>query len=360
MPVRGERSAPTFDHDQPSTLRQYFAQLDRLFVRCAITSSLEKKDFATSFLKNDIADCWEALPEFIDPAKTYTQFTYRLLDLYNQITDRYTIHDLARLVSDHVQTSIRSLQDLSAFHLRYNTISAYLIGQDFLSLREQSQQYLRVFDAAQQSQIDLRLQIKYPQHLPTCLHSIDMIFEAARWILRVPTAQNAIPTRPTAYNALPTVPTRTAAIPTIPHDSAFVTTQQLDAILLTVSTIVAAAIASSNIIQTNYVASLIVPVSAKSGLTSSPAVSIPIASTSASTTITSVSLPTRPTAAASIPTVPTIVTASLTETEIRAAEHYYEQTKRVHYTVPVAPAPTTIAPDLCQLIPQNPAAPVVI
>jgi len=189
MPVRGERSAPTFDHDQPSTLRQYLAQLDRLFVRCAITSSLEKKDFATSFLKNDIADCWEALPEFIDPAKTYAQFTYRLLDLYNQITNRYTIHDLARLVSDHVQTGIRSLQDLGAFHLRYNTISAYLIGQDFLSSREQSQQYLRVFDAAQQSQIDLRLQIEYPQHSPTRLHSIDTIFEAARWILRVPTAQ---------------------------------------------------------------------------------------------------------------------------------------------------------------------------
>ena len=76
MPFRGERSAPIFDHDQPSTLRQYFAQLDRLFVRCAITSDLEKKDYATSFLKSDIADCWEALPEFTDTAKTYPQFQY--------------------------------------------------------------------------------------------------------------------------------------------------------------------------------------------------------------------------------------------------------------------------------------------
>ena len=330
MPFRGERAAPIFDHDQPSMLQQYFAQLDRLFTRCTIASDREKKDFATSFLKAGIAECWEALPEFSDSAKTFPQF-------HNQVTDRYTIHDLAHLVSDHVQSGIRSLQDLGTFHLQYNMISSYLIEQDFLSSHEQSesQQYFRVFDAAQQSQIDLRLQIEYPQHSPTRLHSIDTIFEAARWILRVPTAQNAIPTCPTAYNALPTLPTRTAVIPTIPHDSAFVTTQQLDAILLTVSTIVAAAIASSNIIQTNYVASLIVPVSAKSGLTSSPAVSIPIASTSAPTTITSVSLPTHPTAAASIPTVPTIVTAPLTETEIRAAEHYYEQTKRVHYTVPV-------------------------
>src|SRR6266545_8246601 len=103
MPVHGEHRAPIFDHEQPSMLRQYFAQLDRLFARCAITSDLEKKDYATSFPKGDIAECWEALPEFIDPAKTYAQFKHRLLDLYNQITDRYAIYDLERLVSDHIQ-----------------------------------------------------------------------------------------------------------------------------------------------------------------------------------------------------------------------------------------------------------------
>ena len=117
MPFHGECTAPIFNHDQPSTLQQYFAQLDRLFIRSAIASDLEKKDFATSFLKNDIAECWEALPEFSDSAKTYPQFSYRLLELYNQTIDRYTIDDLARLVSDHVQTDIRSLQDLGTFHL---------------------------------------------------------------------------------------------------------------------------------------------------------------------------------------------------------------------------------------------------
>src|SRR6266511_899283 len=180
MPVRGERRAPIFDHEQPSMLRQYFAQLDRLFTRCAITSDLEKKDFATSFLEADIADCWEALPEFIDTTKTYAQFMYRLFDLYNQITDRYSLHDLARLIADQNSGGIQSLQELSTFHLRYNMISLYLIDQGILSSRKQSQQYLRVFDAIRQSQIDLCLQIKYPQH------SINTIFEAAQWILAAP------------------------------------------------------------------------------------------------------------------------------------------------------------------------------
>jgi len=113
MPFHGEHSAPIFDHNQPSTLRQYLVQLDRLFARCVITSSLEKKEYATSFLKGDIAECWEALPEFIDPTKTYAQFTYRLLDLYNQITDCYTVHDLESLVSDRIPNSIQSLEEIS-------------------------------------------------------------------------------------------------------------------------------------------------------------------------------------------------------------------------------------------------------
>jgi len=41
-----------------------------------ITSSPEKKEFATSFPNTDIADCWEVLPEFIDTTKTYAPFSY--------------------------------------------------------------------------------------------------------------------------------------------------------------------------------------------------------------------------------------------------------------------------------------------
>jgi len=87
MPFHGERVAPIFDHDQPNMLRKYFVQLNRLFACCVIASDLEKKDYVTLFLKADIADCWKALPEFSDPAKTYAQFSHRLLGLYNQTID---------------------------------------------------------------------------------------------------------------------------------------------------------------------------------------------------------------------------------------------------------------------------------
>src|SRR6266511_2864396 len=322
MPVYRERSAPVFKHDQPRTLRQYFVQLDRLFAQCTITTNLEKKDFATSFLNADIAEFWEALPEFISTTTTYLQFRYRVLDLYNQITNRYTIHDLERLVSDHVQSGIRSPQDLSAFHLRYNAISMFLIEQGFLSSREQTQHYLRAFDAAHQSQIELRLQIKYPQHPPSTPYPIDAIFDAAQWILRVPATPRTFPTLSTPTAAL-------LPISSLSSDSAFVKTAQIDAILSTTSHIVAAAVSQPDTVQkrTEHRVSPIVPVSATSAriVASISTSAASIASSPTRTTVASVPLST------TLPIEPALYTTSVpasasrpTETETAAAQEHVQ------------------------------------
>src|SRR6266581_1601424 len=336
MPVRGERRAPIFDHEQPSMLRQYFAQLDRLFTRCAITSDLEKKDFATSFLEADIADCWEALPEFINATKTYAQFRYRLFDLYNQITDRYSLHDLACLIADQNSSGIQSLQELSTFHLRYNAISSYLIDQGILSLREQSQQYLRVFDAIRQSQIDLRLQIKYPQHSPSRPHSINAIFEAAQWILAAP-ANQALSTS--------TVAIQMTSQPAAPHssNSSFVKTEQLSTILSAVSKTIVTAITHSNAVQT----------ASEMRTTTKPTNTAASKETVISTAIASVSHSTvpiaRPITTASLS--PEIVTLAAQERvqaleeeicKIRASSRRYNQTKHGRYIMPEIQAPATL------------------
>src|SRR6266581_3970277 len=347
MPVRGERRAPIFDHEQPSMLRQYFAQLDRLFTRCAITSDLEKKDFATSFLEADIADCWEALPEFINATKTYAQFRYRLFDLYNQITDRYSLHNLARLIADQNSSGIQSLQELSTFHLRYNAISSYLIDQGILSLREQSQQYLRVFDAICQSQIDLRLQIKYPQHSPSRPHSINAIFEAAQWILAAP-ANQAL--------SISTVAIQMTSQPAAPHssDSSFVKTEQLSTILSAVSKTIVATITHSNAVQT----------ASEMRTTSKPTISTALVSTKPtntaasketviSTAIASVSHSTvpiaRPITTASLsPEIATLAAQERVQAleeeicKIHASSRRYNQTKHGRYIMPEIQAPATL------------------
>ena len=142
------------------------------------------KSYVTSYVDADTADTWEALAEFKDATKTYDDLKDRLLELYNQITLKYILTDLDRLVGERQRIGVKSLQELSEFHLKFNAISTYLIASDLLSKREQTQAYLRVFDASILSSLQVRLQIQHPQHHPSLPYGIDNIFEAAKWVLQ--------------------------------------------------------------------------------------------------------------------------------------------------------------------------------
>ena len=112
MPSRGEETAPIFDHTRPCFPR-YFKQLEALFNRCQVTSDVEKKDFTTSYLTGYVAEAWEALPEFTSPNSTYEHLRDRLSDIYNFSVLRYTLPNLAELISHHQLAGFQSLQDLN-------------------------------------------------------------------------------------------------------------------------------------------------------------------------------------------------------------------------------------------------------
>ena len=192
MPVYGEENAPIFDHTRPSSLRQYFAQLETHFTRCAMESDVEKKTFAISFPVIDVAETWEALPEFSDDTTTYLSFKAQLFYIYSQDFSRFSISDLERLVLDTKQRGIQSLLELSPYYLEFNKISSYLIDLGLLSTREQSIMFIQAFDTSLAAKIDLRLQIQSPARF---IYPLAAIFEAAQWILRAP-AHFAIPTSP--------------------------------------------------------------------------------------------------------------------------------------------------------------------
>ena len=316
MPFRGERSAPLFDQTQPRTIKQYFAQLDALFTRCAITSDLEKKDFATSFITWDIAETWEALPEFSKPTSTFAAFKDRLLDIYNQTTLRYTISDLNELTSSQSQLEIRSLQALTAFHLRFIAISSHLLDLGLLSSREQSQAYLRALGQSLQSAIDLRLQIQYPDQPLSLPHPIDVIFEATRWVLRYPTTPRSILTpslpSPSILTTMRTLPEESAiqahSVASPAPNSAFLTSAQLTAILSDIPSTIIKAIDDLNHLrpssmQDNHSTSAAIKSATISTPVSSPATSCALSTTSAalptaftalSTTSTALSTATSP------------------------------------------------------------------
>jgi hypothetical protein len=184
MPIRGERGSPTFDQSKPNTLGRYFTQLEQLFTRCKIETDAEKKQYAASYIEPELADSWEALPEYADDATTYLKFKEQLFELYNQVGLRYILSDLDMLVGERQRIGMKNLQDLMDFHLRFNTIASYLLASQLISAREQSQAYLRVFDKSLQARVIMRLQIKFPNHHPAMPYTIPEIYEAAKWVLQ--------------------------------------------------------------------------------------------------------------------------------------------------------------------------------
>jgi hypothetical protein len=184
MPMRGERAAPTFNPKKPSELTRFFTQIEALFARSSVQDDGEKKRYVTSYLDSDVADTWEALEEFIDATRSYDEFKDRLFNLYNQVSLKYILADLDLLIGERQRLGMRTLQDLSDFHLRFNAISTYLIAEGLLSTREQSQCYLRVFDGNIISGVTMRLQIKHQNHHPSMPYAITDIYDAAKWVLQ--------------------------------------------------------------------------------------------------------------------------------------------------------------------------------
>jgi hypothetical protein len=167
MPFRGEESTPVFDRKFPSSLPRYFRQLETLFARYGVADDLEMKTYTTLFLDCDLADDWEALPEFSDETRTYFDFKTRLFYIYNlYYIPRYTLLDLDQLVLNQFRSGFPSLQDISHYHLRFNAISSHLLSFGLLSPREQSNLYLQAFDTFLRPRIDFRLQVQYPSNTP--------------------------------------------------------------------------------------------------------------------------------------------------------------------------------------------------
>src|SRR5258705_13987261 len=101
---------------------------------------------------------------------------------------------------------MRSLQDISEFHLQFITISTYLLANSLVSARELSQSYLRVFDDSFQTCIVMRLNILLPHHNPALPHTIHDLYNAAKWVLQgAPATIRLTTATPTYATTTPTV-----------------------------------------------------------------------------------------------------------------------------------------------------------
>jgi hypothetical protein len=143
MPTRGHSSAPKFTQDKPRELGRYFAELEILFASCQVTADEQKKLHACRYVAIEIAELWEALPEYA-AGTTYADWKVAIIKLYpgTSSTDRWTEADLDKVVGKRSRLGIKTLDDLANYYRQFYTISKFLIDQTRILGNEQSHAFI--------------------------------------------------------------------------------------------------------------------------------------------------------------------------------------------------------------------------
>lgn len=210
MPARGERSAPKFDQTKPRELYRYFEDLEIIFDRVGITTATLKKTHACRYVDFEVEQTWRTFKEFADPLSSYAAFKAVVLKHYPDTEGEfvYSNRDIEILVAAQVAAGIHTTDELMAFHLKFVTISTWLIDKELSGVIEQRKDYISAFTEPLLSNIKLRLKMQYFNHHPKRAYKIEDVYEAARYIIQdeggllqrsVHSIAPAITTSPVAY-----------------------------------------------------------------------------------------------------------------------------------------------------------------
>jgi hypothetical protein len=155
MPVRGERTAPTFDDKQPEALGRYFADLQVLLDRHQVLTDDDCKNAAVRYLKIRTERLWKTTDAWSDNTKTFDEFKAEVFKLYPGASDdrTYTIQDLDLIVGHSARIGIISAADLGEYYRRFLLISRYLISKNRLSTHEQSRAFFRGLQPTMEAQV---------------------------------------------------------------------------------------------------------------------------------------------------------------------------------------------------------------
>ena len=205
MPARGERGAPSFDRTKPRELVRFFEELEYLFTRADLDKETEKKKHVLRYVDFEIEQIWKALPEYIDQMKTYVDFKNAILVHYPDASGDYvySLRDMDLLIGERQRLGIANTIDLADYHLKFLTITSWLIEKQQLGTLEQQRGYLRAFQPRLLAAINNRLQMKNPDHHPNKPHTVKDVYDAARFILQSSTTAPQNYFSPTPPNVNP-------------------------------------------------------------------------------------------------------------------------------------------------------------
>ncbi|CDO77309.1 hypothetical protein BN946_scf184763.g3, partial [Trametes cinnabarina] len=185
MPARGHATAPTFNPEQPRTLRRFFQDLETLFERSGVEEDHQKKEWVVCYLPIDVAELCKSLPEYYAGGKSYDDFHQAIIALYPEESDeqKYSVADIENLVARRAKSSIVNISELSAYYREFFAMTSYLIHQGHLSAAEQLRLFVRGIALPLWEQISCRLQLKLPDHYPDDPYTLEQVYDAAKFVL---------------------------------------------------------------------------------------------------------------------------------------------------------------------------------
>ena len=180
MPLRGEETAPAFNKEKPCKFPRFFDELESLFDRTSISDDVAKKCHVLQYVDFEIERLWKALPEFWNASSSYADFRRAIILFY---LEAYSFSDLNLLIKKYQKSGIKSIADLSSYHMKFLSVTSWLIDNYQLDTLKQQQIYIHVFQPQFVAEVTSRLQIKKPNHHPTVPHPIKDVYDAAQHVL---------------------------------------------------------------------------------------------------------------------------------------------------------------------------------
>jgi hypothetical protein len=102
-----------------------------LFGPAQVADNTEKKKHACRYVDIDIADLWEAIPEF-NVTKTFDKFKSAIFKLYpgSESERKWTIADMDKLVGEQLWMGILDVSDLGNYYQVFYTITQFLLTKN--------------------------------------------------------------------------------------------------------------------------------------------------------------------------------------------------------------------------------------
>lgn len=179
MPVRGAKTAPTFD-GEPRNLLRYFEDLEDLCAAAGITTEEEKIWYALKYLTVEQEELWKTADGAT--GRVYLVFKRGVKALYPGADGdkRYTAADLDRIAQLARDKGVRTRGEEATYYREYSPVAAFLISKSKIAARHRDEVYMRGFGEEELRTITRRAEIAEPDHDPDDPWGMDVMHKVAQ------------------------------------------------------------------------------------------------------------------------------------------------------------------------------------